>query len=75
MAYFALEAIRMLIRFQWKRVKPKIMKWLFLPFFLHLMGFSIYAVYNFEVMRDYRVLIDANNKAYTAKGKPIPMKL
>eukprot|EP00347_Sterkiella_histriomuscorum_P004690 403359477 len=51
MNYFAIDAVRILVKYQWLRIKPMIIKFLFFPFLMNMVIYSIYSVYIFELVR------------------------
>lgn len=48
MNYFSIDTIRLIVNYQWKLMKPKIIGYLFIPFILNMTIYNIYCVYIYE---------------------------
>eukprot|EP00347_Sterkiella_histriomuscorum_P005811 403355181 len=48
MDYFAIETIQLIVNYQWKIMKPKITLWLFIPFIINMILYSVYCIYSYE---------------------------
>lgn len=48
MAFFEIDTVRLLVNYQWKIIKPLIIKKLFIPFLVNMLLFNIYCLYLFE---------------------------
>jgi hypothetical protein len=52
MSYFGIDTIKLLVNYQWRRIKPLIIYFLFIPFLLNMILFNFYGIFLFKWTRE-----------------------